>query len=66
MGPGFNFAFEIDSDAVGTEQSQKIIADKIEVDPRIDESRFGKPATPPEPPPADAPPAPSNPPAPEN
>jgi outer membrane lipoprotein-sorting protein len=56
---GLQFAFEIDSDAVGTEQSQKIIADKIEVDPHIDESRFGKPTVPPEP-------APSNPPAPEN
>ena len=40
---GLQFAFEIDSDAVGTEQSQKIIADTIEVDPHIDESRFGKP-----------------------
>jgi len=64
---GLQFAFEIDSDAVGTEQSQKIIADQIEVDPRIDESRFGKPAAPPEPTPGDAaPPSPSNPPAPEN
>jgi len=64
---GLQFAFEIDSDAVGTEQSQKIIADQIEVDPRIDESRFGKPAAPREPPPGDAaPPSPSNPPAPEN
>jgi outer membrane lipoprotein-sorting protein len=43
---GLEYAFEIDSDAPGTEQSQKIIADKIEVDPQIDESRFGKPAAP--------------------
>ena len=63
---GLQFAFEIDSDAVGTEQSQKIIADKIEVDPHIDESRFGKPAAPAEPPTADAPPGPPNAPAPEN
>ncbi len=68
---GLLFAFEIDSDASGTEQSQKIIADKIEVDPQIDESRFGKPPAPPakaEPAPAAAtPPAdPSNPPTPEN
>src|ERR1700730_559046 len=39
---GLQYAFEIDSDAPGTEQSQKIIADKIEVDPRIDEAHFGK------------------------
>jgi outer membrane lipoprotein-sorting protein len=43
---GLQYAFEIDSDAPGTEQSQKIIADKIEVDPRIDESHFGKPPAP--------------------
>lgn len=66
---GLQFAFEIDSDAPGTEQSQKIIADKIEVDPQIDESRFGKPAAPPAPPadPADAaPPPPANPPPSQN
>ena len=43
---GLQFAFEIDSDAPGTGQGQKIIADKIEVDPQIDESHFGKPAAP--------------------
>jgi hypothetical protein len=43
---GLQYAFEIDSDAPGTEQSQKIIADKIEVDPRIDEAHFGKPPAP--------------------
>jgi outer membrane lipoprotein-sorting protein len=61
---GLQFAFEIDSDAPGTEQSQKIIADKIEVDPHIDESRFSKPAAPVAPPaePAEAPPPSSNPP----
>jgi outer membrane lipoprotein-sorting protein len=61
---GLQFAFEIDSDAVGTEQSQKIIAEKIEVDPQIDETRFGKPSPPAaasQNEPADAPP-PSNPP----
>jgi outer membrane lipoprotein-sorting protein len=51
---GLQFAFEIDSDAPGTGQAQKIIADKIEVNPQIDESHFGKP-TPPPAPPADAP-----------
>ena len=57
---GLLFAFEIDSDAPGTEQSQKIIADKIELDPQIEESRFGKPAAPaprPEEPADPAPPA---------
>ncbi len=66
---GLMFAFEIDSDAPGTEQSQKIIADKIEVDPQIDESRFGKPAAPAAPPaePTDAtPPAADPPPSPRN
>jgi outer membrane lipoprotein-sorting protein len=62
---GLQFAFEIDSDAPGTEQTQKIIADKIEVDPQIEEARFGKPAAPPTPsapPEAAEPPAPSSPP----
>jgi outer membrane lipoprotein-sorting protein len=51
---GLQFAFEIDSEAPGTGQSQKIIAEKIEVDPNIDESHFGKPAAP-APPAAEAP-----------
>jgi len=51
---GIQFAFEIDSAAPGTGQAQKIIADKIEVNPQIDESHFGKPVAPAAPP-ADAP-----------
>jgi hypothetical protein len=51
---GLQFAFEIDSDAPGTGQAQKIIADRIEVDPQIDESHFGKPVAPAAPP-ADTP-----------
>jgi outer membrane lipoprotein-sorting protein len=51
---GLQFAFEIDSNAPGTGQAQKIIADKIEVNPQIDESHFGKPAAPAAPP-ADSP-----------
>src|SRR3984893_17735363 len=43
---GLQFAFEIDSDAPGTGQAQKIIADKIEVDPQINKSHFGKPEAP--------------------
>jgi outer membrane lipoprotein-sorting protein len=60
---GLMFAFEIDPDAPGTEQSQKIFADKIELNPQIDESHFGKPpapAAPPEQPAPSAPPAPDN------
>ena len=52
---GIQFAFEIDSAAPGTGQAQKIIADKIEVNPQIEESHFGKPAAPAAPPAADAP-----------
>ena len=66
---GLQFAFEIDSDAPGTEQLQKIIADKIEVDPQIDESRFSKPVALPAPPadPVDAAPPPAtNPPPSQN
>ncbi len=66
---GLQFAFEIDSDAPGTEQAQKIVAEKIEIDPQIDESRFAKPVAPPPPPvlpagdPAESSPPASNPPA---
>jgi hypothetical protein len=65
---GLMFAFEIDSDAPGTEQSQKIIADKIELNPQIDESHFSKPAAPAAPPeePANAAPPPPDNPAPQN
>src|ERR1700719_3253342 len=52
---GLQFAFEIDSDAPGTGQAQQIIADKIEVDPQMDESHFGKPVAPAAPSPADTP-----------
>jgi outer membrane lipoprotein-sorting protein len=52
---GLQFAFEIDSDAPGTGQAQKIIADTIEVNPEIDESHFGKPAAPTPAPAAEAP-----------
>ena len=58
---GLQFAFEIDSDAPGTGQAQKIIADKIEINPEIDPSHFGKPVAPAGPPadaPADTPDAP--------
>jgi outer membrane lipoprotein-sorting protein len=40
---GFKYAFEIVSDSPGTDQSQKILVDKIEVDPAFDEAHFEKP-----------------------
>jgi hypothetical protein len=44
---GLQFAFEIDSGASADEINQKILIDKIELDPEISESRFFKPAPPP-------------------
>ncbi len=52
---GLQFAFEIDSGASAEEINQKILIDKIELDPEISESRFTKPP----PPPVSTPPAPS-------
>jgi outer membrane lipoprotein-sorting protein len=51
---GLKFAFEIASGASDTELSQKIIIDKIELNPRIDDADFAKPGAPeaPAPPPA--------------
>jgi hypothetical protein len=56
---GLKFAFELVSNNPGTEGEQRILVDKIEIDPQIDDSHFGKPAAPPVPPgnvPASAPP----------
>lgn len=56
---GLKFAFELVSNAPGTDATQRIVVDKIELDPQIDESRFGKPQAPPSSPtasPAAAPP----------
>jgi hypothetical protein len=50
---GLKFAFLIESQQPGTDQIQRITANKIEVNVPIDESRFGKP----DPPPSTAPPA---------
>jgi outer membrane lipoprotein-sorting protein len=41
---GLKFAFEIDSDSPGSEQQQKIMIEKLELDPKVDETRFSKPA----------------------
>lgn len=43
---GLKFAFEIDSGAPGQPAMQKIIVEKVEVDPKIDEARFAKPPEP--------------------
>jgi hypothetical protein len=40
---GLMYAFEIASGVLGQPQNQKIAFDKIEVNPPIDDSRFGKP-----------------------
>ena len=53
---GLKYPFLIEAEEPGTENTQKIIADRIEVNVPIDEARFGKP-NPPAPPPPPAPPA---------
>lgn len=40
---GLKFAFELVSNTPGTDLTQKIVVDKIEIDPQIDDARFGKP-----------------------
>src|SRR5215470_17105110 len=40
---GLQFPFEIDSDSPDSPQQRKINIDKIELDPKIEEARFGKP-----------------------
>jgi len=43
---GLKFAFELDSNNPGAAVAQKILVDKIEIDPEIDDSHFGKPQEP--------------------
>ena len=52
---GLKFPFRIDQGSPGTDIKQTLNAEKIEINPRIDDSRFGKPAQP------DAPAAPATP-----
>src|ERR1700730_2651799 len=52
---GVKYPFLIESRAPGTDQSQKIVADKIEVNIPIDAAHFAKPNPPPPSAPADAP-----------
>ena len=43
---GLKFAFELVSSSPETDVTQKIVVEKIELDPQIDESHFGKPSAP--------------------
>ena len=43
---GVMYPFEIDSDSPGTDSQQKILFDKIEINPPLDDSRFEKPVLP--------------------
>lgn len=56
---GLKFPFKIDQGSPGTEYKQTLIVDKVEINPKMDESHFAKPAAPETP----AAPAPSQPPA---
>ena len=40
---GVKYAFQIDSDSPGTELKQSVVAEKIEINPQIDDARFTKP-----------------------
>ncbi|MGC1619059.1 MAG: hypothetical protein WA765_11290 [Candidatus Acidiferrum sp.] len=56
---GLKFAFELVSNNPGSEDTQRIVVDKIELDPQIDDAHFDKPPAPPAAPtgaPAAAPP----------
>ncbi|MFI5056694.1 MAG: hypothetical protein ACHQLQ_00780 [Candidatus Acidiferrales bacterium] len=44
---GLQFAFEVDSGTSASDINQKILIDKIELDPELSESRFIKPSAPP-------------------
>jgi outer membrane lipoprotein-sorting protein len=43
---GLKFPFKIDQGSPGTEYKQTLIVDKIEINPKMDESHFAKPAAP--------------------
>jgi len=43
---GLKYPFLVDADAPGTDQSQKIVAEKIEVNIPLDDARFDKPIAP--------------------
>jgi outer membrane lipoprotein-sorting protein len=58
---GLKYPFLIESEEVGSENTQKITAEKIELNVSIDETRFGKPNPPAPPAPPAEPPAPESP-----
>jgi len=43
---GVKYAFQIDSDSPGTDLKQTVVAEKIEINAQIDETRFAKPVVP--------------------
>ena len=43
---GLKYPFKIDQDSPGTDIKQTLTAEKIEINPQIDESRFAKPTSP--------------------
>lgn len=43
---GVKYAFKIDSDSPGTDLKQTVVAEKIEINAQMDETRFAKPAVP--------------------
>src|SRR5580658_8218601 len=47
---GLKFAFELVSNTPGSDVTQRIVVEKIEVDPQVDEAHFGKPPARPTPP----------------
>src|SRR6266436_7368972 len=61
---GLKYPFRIDQGSPGTDIKQTLTAEKIEIDPQIDDARFTKPSLPKAPaiPPSPAPPAPPSPP----
>jgi hypothetical protein len=46
---GLKFAFELVSNTPAADVTQRIVVDKIELDPQIDDARFGKPLAAPAP-----------------
>ena len=46
---GLKFAFELVSNTPGADVTQRIVVEKIELDPQIDDTRFGKPLAAPAP-----------------
>jgi len=40
------FPFAMEADSPGSDRTQKITLEKVEIDPKLDESRFSKPPSP--------------------